>query len=232
MKQVIFTALLLIALSSISVKGQTSFDKDMTKFHKDIFKTCGMIKSKGPKNGAAILESLNGLKNEISVLQEKYLNKKPEEYAKDPMFASYFFQFNDVVNILSERVKRSDYKAAVMNCAGFCKTFNKMHMINGTLDLTDVMFMWYSQIKITNFMINAGNTKGATMNVKKIPALYKMVIAQKNRKNSEEFNALFADLDKIYQAWLGAVNGKNFTDAQKQAKAFDALFPKVFKGSL
>ncbi len=231
MKKLIYTVLFIFALSSIST-AQTSFDKDMTKLHNDIFKSCGMIKSKEAKDNAKILKSLAGLKDEISALQKKYVKYTPKEYAKDPLFASYFFQLKDVADILSERVKRSDYKAAVMNCSGFCKTFNKMHMINGTLDLTDVMFMWNMQITMTNFMINAGNTKGAAMSAKKIPALHNMVIAKKEKKNSPEFNILFKSLDKNYQTWLKAVDNKNFKEAKKQAKTFNAAFPMVFKKSL
>ena len=231
MKKMIYTTLFLFAISSLSL-AQTSFNKDMTKLHRDIFKTCGLIKSKEAKDNTKILKSLAGLKTEISALQQKYVKAPPVEYAKDPMFASYFLQFKDVANILSERVNRSNYKAAVMNCSGFCKTFNKMHMINGTLDLTDVMFMWYSQISMTNFMINAENTKGAAMNAKRIPGLYNMVIAQKTKKNSTEFNNAFSDLDKDYQLWIKAVDSKNYKEVQKQANAINAVFPMVFKGSL
>ena len=223
--------LFLLAMSNVSF-AQTSFDKDMTKLHSDIFSTCGMIKSKDAKDDAKILKSLAGLKTEISSLQNEYVKNTPEEYAKDPMFASYFFQLKDVVDILSERVARSDYKAAIMNCSGFCKTFNKMHMINGTLDLTDVMFMWNMQITMTNFMINAGNTKGASMSVKKIPAIYNMVIAQKTKKNNAEFNKEFSSLNSSYKAWLKAVNNNDYKKAQKEAKAFNAAFPMVFKQSL
>ena len=191
-----------------------------------------MIKSKGAKDNAKILNSLAALKEEISKLQAEYVKNPPKEYVKDPLFASYFFQMKDVADILSERVSRNDYKAAVMNCSGFCKTFNKMHMINGTLDLTDVMFMWYSQISMTNFMINAGNTKGASMNAKKIPGLYKMVLAQKNKKNSSAFNEEFKKLDKSYQVWIKAVENNNFKDAQSEAKTFNSIFPLVFKSSL
>ncbi len=227
----IYIVLFIFALSNISI-AQKSFDKDMTKLHGDIFKSCGMIKSKKAKDNVKILKSLDGLKEEISSLQKLYVKNTPKEYAKDPMFASYFFQLKDVVDILSERVKRSDYKAAIMNCSGFCKTFNKMHMINGTLDLTDVMFMWNMQISITNFMINAGNTKGAIMNIKKIPAIYNMVIAKQKQKNDAEFNTEFIALDKSYQAWIKAVENQNFKESQKQAKAFNAAFPMVFKHSL
>jgi len=222
----------LFTLSNVNINAQTSFDKDMTKLHGDIFKTCGMIKSKGIKDDVKILQSLGNLKTEISALQKKYIKNTPREYAKDPMFASYFFQLNDVANILSERVKRGDYKAAILNCSGFCKTFGKMHMINGTLDLTDVMFMWYSQISMTKFMINAGNTNGAMINAKKIPGLYNMVLAQKNKKNDGQFNKEFIPLDHAYQAWIKAVNRKDFNEASKLAKNIDAIFPMVFKLSL
>lgn len=231
MKKMIYTVLFMFAVSSISL-AQTYFDKDMTKLHGDIFKTCGMIKSKDKKDSQQILKSLDSLKQEISTLQKEYVKNTPKEYAKDPMFGSYFYQMKDVADILSERVKREDYKAAIMNCSGFCKTFNKMHMINRTLDLTDVMFMWTMQVSMTNFMINAGNTKGAEMNVKKIPGIHKMVIAQKNKKNSDEFNKQFDSLDKTYQLWIKAVESKNFDEAQKQAKVFGAAFPMVFKNSL
>ncbi len=231
MKKVIYTMLFLFATSSISL-AQSSFDKDMTKLHSDIFKSCGMIKSKGAKDNAKILNSLAALKEEITKLQTEYVKNPPKEYAKDPLFASYFFQMKDVADILSERVSRNDYKAAVMNCSGFCKTFNKMHMINGTLDLTDVMFMWYSQISMTNFMINAGNTKGASMNAKKIPGLYKMVLTQKSKKNSSAFNEEFKKLDKSYRVWIKAVENNNFKDAQSEAKTFNSIFPLVFKSSL
>ena len=230
MKKVIYAVLFVFALGSL--QAQTSFDKDMTKLHGDIFKTCGMIKSKEAKDSKQIIKSLANLKQEISALQKEYVKNTPKEYAKDPLFGSYFYQMKDVVDILSERVKREDYKAATMNCSGFCKTFNKMHIINGTLDLTDVMFMWYSQISMTNFMINAGNTKGATMNVKKIPAIYKMVINQKNKKNNDEFNKQFESLDKTYQLWITAVETNNFEEVKKQAKIFGAAFSMVFKKSL
>ena len=231
MKKMIYTVLFIFAISSMGM-AQTSFDKDMTKLHGDIFKSCGMIKSKGAKDSEKILKSLAELKTEISTLQKKYVENTPEAYQKDPLFGSYFFQMKDVVDILSERVKRNDYKAAIMNCSGFCKTFNKMHMINGTLDLTDVMFMWNMQISMTNFMINAGNTKGASMSVKKIPALYNMVLAKKKKKNSKEFNKVFTNLDENYQSWIKAVESANYVDAEKYAKAFSAAFPMVFKQSL
>ncbi|OYT14871.1 MAG: hypothetical protein B7C24_16060 [Bacteroidetes bacterium 4572_77] len=232
MKKVIYTVLFIFTMTSISAQAQTSFDEDMTALHGQIFKTCALIKSKIGHDDSKTLKSLAELKTQIAKLENEYVKNPPKEYAKDPMFASYFYQLKDVVDILSERVKRSDYKSATMNCSGFCKTFNKMHIINGTLDLTDVMFMWYSQISMTNFMINAGNTKGATMNVKKIPAIYRMVIDQKNKKNCDEFNKQFESLDKTYQLWITAVKTNNFEEAKKQAKVFGAAFPMVFKNSL
>lgn len=230
MKKVIYAVLFVFALGSL--QAQTSFDRDMTKLHGDIFKTCGMIKSKEAKDSKQIIKSLANLKQEISALQKEYVKNTPKEYVKDPLFGSYFYQMKDVVDILSERVKREDYKAATMNCSGFCKTFNKMHMINGTLDLTDVMFMWKMQITLTNYMITAENYKGVTMNVKKIPGIYKMVIGQKTKKNNADFNKQFAPLDAAYQKWIKAVESKDYKTALEQAKIFDAAFSMVFKISL
>ena len=232
MKKVIYAVLFIFAVSSMSLQAQTSFDKDMTTLHKNIFKTCGMIKSKTGHDDAKTLKSLADLKDQINMLQKNYVKNIPKEYANDPLFGSYFYQLKDVVDILSERVARSDYKSATMNCSNFCKTFNKMHLINGTLDLTDVMFMWKMQMSLTNFMMDAHNYKGANHNVVKIPDIYKMVIGQKNKKNNADFNKQFEALDMSYQKWIKAVNAKDYKEALKEAKVFDGAFPMVFKNSL
>ncbi len=210
----------------------SQFENDMKKLHGDIFKTCDMIKSEGEKDNKKILDSLAALKDEITELQAKYVKNPPEEYAKDPLFGSYFFQMKDIIDTLSERVSRNDYNAAAMNCPGFCMTFIKMHSINGTIDLTDVMFMWYQQISMTNFMINAGNTKGASMNAKKLPDLYKMVLGQKDKKNSSGFDEEFKKLDDSYNKWIKAIEENNFKVAQAEAGTLNTIFPPVFKMSL
>jgi hypothetical protein len=232
MKKVMYAVLFIFAITSLKTQAQSTFDRDMTDLHSQIFKTCGIIKSKTKHNDKVTLKSLAELKDQITKLEKEYVNNPPKEYANDPLFGSYFYQLKDVVDILSERIKRGDYKSAIMNCSGFCKTFNKMHMINGTLDLTDAMFMWNMQITMTNYMINAKNYKGASMSVNKVPGLYKMVIGLKNKKNSADFNKQFAPLDAIYQKWLKAIQSKDYKASSEQAKAFSAAFPMIFKSSL
>ena len=232
MKNLFYAALILFLTSSLNMQAQSSFEKDMTTLHKDVFKTCGMIKSKTGHDDAKTLESLAALKNEIGSLQKKYMAKRPENYANDPMFGFYFFKLKDVVDNLSERVKRSDYKSATMNCSQFCMTFNMMHTINGTLDLTDMMFMWKMQITMTNNMYNASNLKGADHNIKRIPKIYEKVEALKVKKGNTDFNKEFSKLEEQYKSWLKAFRSHDFELATKYYKEFDAAFPKVFKDSL
>ena len=232
MKTLIYSVLFVFAFGNMNLQAQTSFEDDMTILHKNIFKTCALIKSKTGHDDAKTLESLANLEAQITTLQRKWIVNPPANYAKDPNFGAYFYMLKDVTETLSSKVEKSNYKAATLNCSHFCMTFNMMHAVNGTLDLTDVMFMWYMQVSMTNKMINAHNYKGANINVQKIPALYSKVIALKNKKNDDDFNNQFNHLDTLYQKWIKAVQAKDYKQALEQAAAIDATFPPIFKNSL
>jgi TolA-binding protein len=107
-----------------------------------------------------------------------------------------------------------------------------MHAINGTTDLTDVMFDWNMQISMTMFMVDAGNLNGAQMSIAKIPDAYKMAQKFVAKKADAEFDKSFAAIDTLYNEWVTAMNVKNYDKAKEVFKSFSASFPIVFKQSI
>ncbi len=231
MKKLIIALLFVFGVSSLTLQAQNNFAKDMRSLHIHSVNTCGLIKAK-EHNQSQILKALSNLKGEYASVQAKYAKNPPAAYAKDAAFGMYFVEFQDVIDALSARVAKKDYKRATLNCARICMTFNKMHMINGQLDITDMMFSWNMQLMFTTNMLKVENYKGAGMHLKMVEMLYQKVNALKTKKNSTAFNQDFAVIDTLYQNWLDNVNAKNYPDAFKAFGEFSAAFPKVFKKSL
>lgn len=232
MNKLIFTVLFLFAMSTTGTQAQSAFDKAMTDLHKTAINTCGMIKSKDKHDDAKVLKSLQNFKELAALDQKKFVKSPPPEYAKDPLLSSYFMELDDIINALTTRVEKGNYKAATMNCSRICMVFYKMHLFNGQLELTDMMFMWTMQITFTQNMVNAGNYKGAKANIQKVSMLYKKVLGMKEKKNSSEFNNEFKSIDKLYNSWVKAFTAGNYKEAANQFKEFNAAFAKVFKDSL
>ncbi|MCD6090259.1 MAG: hypothetical protein J7J72_02050 [Bacteroidales bacterium] len=231
MKKLIIAFLFVFGVSSLTLQAQTNFEKDMTNLHIHSINACGLIKAK-EHNQNQILKVLSGLKAEYASAQTKYAKNPPSAYAKDAAFGMYFVEFQDVIDALSARVAKNDYKRATLNCARICMTFNKMHMINGQLDLTDMMFSWNMQLMFTTNMLKVENYKGANMHLKMVEMLYQKVNALRNKKNSAAFNQDFVAIDALYHTWLDNVNTKTYPEAFKAFEEFAATFPKVFKKSL
>lgn len=231
MKTKILLTLIAFAFASISITAQT-FEEEMTTLHKNAIKTCGMIKATGNHDNAKVIKALKNLKTEIATDEEKYVENPPVEYAKDPLLKSYFEELDDIMNALIERVKINNYARATMNCSRICMVFNKMHMNNGTLDLTDMMFSWKMQMTMTMNMLNAGNTVGAYKNLHKVDMVYNKMLHLKNKKNSDAFIAEFNKADKLYKDWSSQMANKNVAGAKSNFAQFNMIFGKAFILSL
>ncbi len=222
---------LMAAISSISF-AQSDFEKDFSMLHKKAIMTCGLIKKPEMHQKSEMLKGLNDLGAELTTLQSNYLNHPPEEYARDPLWKTYFVEFNDVIDALQTRVEKENYKVAAMNCSRICMIYNKIHTINGRLDLTDKMFLWMSKVTMTTNMLNAANYTGANQSLMQAKMQYKSVIEAKKAKNNKEFNNEFEKIDKLYQNWLKEIENKNYKEAASSFNTFKAIFGKAFLMSL
>lgn len=232
MKRNILLTIIALVFSGLTVFAQSDFDAEMIMLHKNAIKNCGMIKSKGNHNTVKILQSLGQLKVEIKADETKYTKNPPKDYADDPLFKSYFEELDDIVDALITRVKKENYKRATMNCARICMVFNKMHMFNGKMDLTDFMFSWKLQMTMTMNMLNAGNENGAYQNMGRVKSMYTKVMAFIQKKDNPEFHKNFTAVNNVYKKWSEAMSTKDKEKAQKLFAEFNKLFPKPFVQSL
>ena len=229
--QFIGAIILMFALSATSI-AQTNFEKDFSALHKKAIMTCGMIKQPKLHQQSEILKGLKELRTQLKTIEKNYLDKPPEAYASDPLWKSYFVEFNDVIDALQSRVEKGNYKVAAMNCSHICMVYYKIHAVNGRLDLTDKMFLWISQVTMTNNMLNAANYPGAEKNLKQVRTLYKNVIEAKKTANNPEFDKQFTTIDKLYANWLKDLENHKYQDASDTFNTFKAAFGKVFLMSL
>ena len=218
----LFISLLVACLTTTSLFAQ-SFEKDASAWHKKAIMTCGMIKSQNP-DSALITKNIAELEAGINDILKMYMNNPPAEYAKDVNWNSYLLSLKENLTVVKERVEKKEYLKASFFCPYFCNIFGKMHKINGTTDLTDIMFSWRMEIKNTTDMFNAGNISGAMQNVKRTEESYQNLLKMKAAKNNETFESLFAPLEQIYVAWLNAIK---ISDSQKINESYNS-FMKAF----
>ena len=222
-------ALIILALSGSRLQAQSGFENDFTTLHKMATKTCGMIKQPRMHQKADMLKALEGISSFVQNMKDDYAENPPKGYSDDPLWQSYFFEFDDVIAALKTRVEQENYRAAALNCPRFCMLFDKIHATNGHLNITDMMFRWYSQVTMTNNMLNAANYDGASVNLEKVKMLYKKVLEfKKKTKGSAEFNMAFENINQLYKTWLKDIDKRDYIDAADTFKKFKASFGKAF----
>jgi hypothetical protein len=219
---------LFFAAATITGFAQTSsFDKEIAPWHKLATMQCGMLKA-NPVNAEQILKNLDELTAGLKVFTDKYLDNPPAEYAKDVNWKSYFQTLAENIVVVRERVEKKQFAQASIYCSTFCKTFGQMHKINGTLDLTDVVFSWRMELKNTSDMFTVGNTAGANQNLSIVEGIYKQVMAKKAQRNDNALNETFKPLDEAYAAWLKAAKAGNKETMNAALQKFMDGFPKPY----
>ena len=226
----IIIVLFFVAVSLMGFAQTSSFDKEITPWHKLATMQCGMLKA-NPVNADQILKNLDELTVGLKVFTDKYLNNPPAEYAKDVNWKSYFLTLSENIVVVRERVEKKQFAEASVYCSTFCKTFGQMHKINGTSDLTDVTFSWRMELKNTTDMFTVGNSEGAKHNMEHLEMIYKMVVAKKAQRNNNVLNETYKPIDNAYATWLIALKAENVEQMNAALKQFMDGFPKPYMAS-
>ena len=229
MKKLII-ALFFVAATVTGFAQTSSFDKEITPWHKLATMQCGMLKA-NPVNADQILKNLDELTVGLKVFTDKYQNNPPAEYAKDVNWKSYFLTLSENIVVVRERVEKKQFAEASVYCSTFCKTFGQMHKINGTSDLTDVTFSWRMELKNTTDMFTVGNSEGAKHNMEHLGMIYKMVVAKKAQRNNNVLNETYKPIDDAYATWLIALKAENAEQMNAALKQFMDGFPKPYMAS-
>ena len=160
-----FFFVLFILLISSFVFAQTirhgGFDEEIAPWHKKAVMTCGMLRDMKTFDPQKMLNNLAELSSKLKVLQNKYADNPPQEYANDPQWKTYFEDLADNIVIVKERIEKKQYRLVQNYCGNFCRIFGRMHKNNGLTDLTDLMFSLRAEIRGAMDMYNARNFGGA-----------------------------------------------------------------------
>lgn len=229
MKSLIIS-ILIFCLSTTLLFTQ-SFEKDAAAWHKKAIMTCGMIKSPNP-DADLIIKNISQLESGINELQNKYIDNPPLEFAKDVNWNTYLLKLKENLIVVKERIAKQEYNKAQLFCPYFCTIFGKMHKINGTTDLTDIMFSWRMEIKNTTDMFNAGNILGAKQNITKVENLYQNLLKMKVTKKNQTFENLFKSIEQFYLAWINAIKINDSKIIDENYNAFMKAFSKPYLSTL
>ena len=98
--------LFVLTISSFAFAQSNSFDKEAASWHKKAVITCGMLRDMKTFDPQKMLNNLAELSSELKVLQNKYADNPPSEYANDPLWKTYFEDLEDNIAIVKERVEK------------------------------------------------------------------------------------------------------------------------------
>ncbi len=205
--------------------AEPTFEQEMGAWHKKAIQVCGAMK-KEPVDEMLIARDAAALVPEIAALLAKYRAAVPSAYAKDPNWPAYLVALNEYAAVIRERVEKKQYREALVFCPSICMTFGKMHKINGTIDLTDLMFAWRMEMHATTDMLVVGNRAGIEENLKVVEGLYHKILAFKKKKNDPTFNDLFKPADDAYAVWRKEIQDG---DPQRAVAAFKSFFVQFSK---
>ena len=225
----VFILSFIIGLMATTIFAQSSFDKEASGFHKKAVMVCGTMKAANPTE-QQVTNVISAADDELKTLTQKFKNNPPTEYKNDPLWASYFDDFADNLTLVKTLAAQKDYKIAAKYCSTFCQIFGRMHINNGTVDLTDMLFALNMQMKLTTDMANAGNMKLAKEN----GAMIKKMLEQTTEKvkHTENYESQFVSIHKTATEWIKAIESGDAKAANSLYATFSADFPKPFIASM
>ena len=227
-----FASLILLATTVTGFAQNSSFDKELSAWHKKAVMTCGMIKSpEVSTKSEAISKNLTELNNEFEALTQKYKANPPAEYKNDPIWTSYFDDLADNLTIIKNFADKKEYRIASKNCSVFCQTILRMHKNNGTVDITDMLFSLNMQMKLATDISNAGNTKGSKESLDMIKKIMEH-LSMKIKSASADVQALYIPVEKNAQDWIKAIEAGDAKTVKSLYASFMPDFQKIFMASM
>jgi hypothetical protein len=228
----LFASLFLLAASVTGFAQTSSFDKELTAWHKKAIMTCGMIRSPKAPDAKVITKNIEETGKGLETLTQTYKNNPPAEYKNDPLWASYFDDLADNLTVVKYFSDKQEYRVASKNCSVFCQTILRMHKNNGTVDLSDMLFSLNMQLKLTTDISNAGNVEGAKDNIEMVNKIMEHASKKVKGFNDANLQALFVPVEKTVQDWIKAIEAGDAKTAKTLYASFTPDFQKIFMASM
>lgn len=228
----LFASLFFLAATVTGFAQTSSFDKELTAWHKKAVITCGMIRSPKAPEAQVVTKNLDEIGKELETLTLKYKNNPPAEYKNDPLWESYFVDLADNLTVVKYYANKQEYRVAGKNCPVFCQTILRMHKNNGTIELSDMLFSLNMQLKLTTDISNAGNAEGAKDNIELVKKIIEHAGKKVKSSNDANIQALLIPVEKKVQDWLKAIENGDAATAKTLYASFMPDFQKMFMASI
>ena len=115
---VVYAAMAFLAVSFAQAQ-ESSFEIEAAPWHKKAVVTCGMLRDMKTFDQQKMLKNLDELSVELNILQAKYTENAPQEYANDPLWKTYFEDLADNIAIVKEGVEKKQYRLVQNYCGNF-----------------------------------------------------------------------------------------------------------------
>ena len=231
-----FILVLFVLITSSFVFAQTirhgGFDEEIAPWHKKAVMTCGMLRDMKTFDPQKMLNNLAELSSKLKVLQNKYADNPPQEYANDPQWKTYFEDLADNIVIVKERIEKKQYRLVQNYCGNFCRIFGRMHKNNGLTDLTDLMFSLRAEIRGAMDMYNARNFGGAKESLPMVKNLLNKVDGKAKLFENKNFEEVYEPLKSSVTKWIEAVEKNDSKSVMENFNLFMNIFPKPYRMTL
>jgi ribosomal protein S30 len=140
------------------------FDSDVAQCRRQMRKYCAIAQQMMEKpdenkdqQQAEALEYLKDARNQWAVIQAKYQDNRPPEYANDSKFKVRLADINNAMQEMENHLAAGQAKQSFLSCGFGCGLFVQMHEENGLIYVLDRIFHLR---KVAKTAITAGKNKG------------------------------------------------------------------------
>ncbi|MCD6328303.1 hypothetical protein J7M28_12250 [bacterium] len=141
------------------------FDNDVARCRRKMRDYCAIAQelmakpeSEAGQRSSLALKHLRETKSQWKVIQTKYRNNPPAEYANDPKFADRLSEIANSMEAMEQQLTAGRFKQSFAACGHGCGLFVQMHEHNGLVYALDRI---YHLRKVAKAAITAGKNKGA-----------------------------------------------------------------------
>jgi len=141
------------------------FDNDVARCRREMRDYCAIVQelmekpeSNAGERSSSALRHLREAKSQWKVIQTKYRNNPPAEYANDPKFPARLSEISASMEDMERHLEAGRAKESFSACASGCGFFVQMHEENGLVYALDRIFHLR---KVAKTAMTAAKNKGA-----------------------------------------------------------------------
>lgn len=148
------------------------------------------------------------------------------------MWASYFDDWADNLVLVKTFIVQKKFSLVQKYCNTFCRIFVRLHENNNRIDLTDLVFTMYLDIKSGQEMTNAGNLDMAQKKADEVDKILEQIEMRMKNHAKQTFKQDFIKMKPYIMNWVKAIHDKNPVYAKTMYAMFMQNYVPLFLASL